>query len=141
MNISFKPIGTGAWTVLLDEAAGGTVEKWTPSSSQRNQAEALASSGAPGSQFTKFLGNTLVTLAFKGNVQYSDRGSALAATRTIFAALQQGVHLRVIEPTGTAETQYYPNATIETVTPDVQGVSVDWSFVFKAQSVTSVAPL
>ncbi len=140
MKIEAKPPG-GSYFTLMDESAGGTLDKFAPRASQRNQNEALASTGLAGSSFKNFLGNTTTTLTLRGCQTYADRSAALAAARTVTLALQQLVHIKVSEPTGASpETQYYPNATIGDVEPDVQGASVVFSFQFSADLVTDTEP-
>lgn len=137
MKIESKPTSSGTWTTITDEANGGTCEDFSPTQSQDNLVAPLASDGTVGSQFTKYLGNSLEALMFECHNTYASRTLALAAVRTLMDNFKTTVHLRVTEG---SEVQYYPNAVLDSMTRRLGGVGVTFTMHFRSQAVQSSLP-
>lgn len=143
MKIQWKVAGAAAntYTALLDTAAGDTITTFRPTHSQQPQSTKLAAVGGQTSMFRQGRGNQKSAMTLAGNKTYTNPGTALANSRTLSTSLlATNIDLQVTEVTGNAETQYYPNAAFTSIAPDVQGLSVTWSFQFESNLVTTVAP-
>jgi hypothetical protein len=141
MKIEYKPEGSGSYTTLVDESAGGVIEDWNPTSSLgASQTENLAAMpNATQAQFRQSLGNQNDKVSMKINVVYADRSAALAASRTVRTALVGAKNtFKVSEPTGASpETQYYHNAIVKTIASNVQGANVTYVFAFDSDLVST----
>ncbi len=139
MLINYKVVGVAGWNALLNDSAAGnpacTVQKFQPQF--KDVVQPVTGYQAP-SQALLPMQNTIVTLSLEGNMTYADAQTALAAVRTLRAALKGNqVHLQVIQG---IETQYYPNGALTDMKPSVVGASVEHSFSFETQDVTATAP-
>jgi hypothetical protein len=128
----------GSWssvTALFDNSAGDANEKFAPAF--HDQVYALGGYGAASN--TKLpMANTQVSVPFRWNAVYASYAAALASVLTLRAALKGlRVHLRVTEG---ATVHYYPNAVLESYSPDVHGRTVDHAVVFATDDVTGTPP-
>ena len=147
MKVSYKIVGVGGWTDLSDDTGSAVYnlsDAWTPGYSQQNMETALFNSTrmarAP-------MGNVKCTIPFTFAVLYADPSAAIAALRlgsstTPFIPLLGALfHIRVVESSGAVpETQYYPNAVVQSYTPRVQGSAVAHQFSFSSDLATNITP-
>lgn len=135
MKISYKVVGQGGYTVLLDDTAGSYLEEFTPSFKPTVQHDALFGST---SERRLPQGNIKVSLPLDFWTAYASLAACLKSIRDNAALLNVAVHLKVDQDT---ETQYYPNAVAEDYRPKLQGVSARHTFQFQSDTVTNIAPV
>lgn len=140
MKIEYRAVGgSGGYTLLMDESAGGTLETFKPRGSIAKQNVALAAMpGQVTSSYKQPLGNVTESIPLKFNNVYTSRALALAACRTVkLGILTNKTNLKVTEG---SEIQFYPNAICATCEPEIQGQSVTFTMAFEADLVTATEP-
>jgi hypothetical protein len=137
MQVSYKIVGVGGWTVLLDESAGTGSVKWQPRSTMKVQETPLASSQV---QFRNPLGNVSVSHQWSWNQVYATNDAAAADMQAKQAIFQgPGVKFHVMTVNG-ATVNYYANCVLADYNPSLSGVGVDHEMSFKSDGVSAIAP-
>lgn len=153
MQLSYQIAGAGGgYVVIYDEASAilqpsqldpkaiGIVSSpdWRPAFKGVMQNDDLFNlPNQSGSKFRQALGNVDGTVRAKFVVPYKTRQDATASIRIWAGLMQTRLHFKLVEG---GETQYYPNAVVESYEPDLQGLTVVHTFSFVSDLVTSVIP-
>ena len=143
MKVLYKVIGVSGWKVLFDQSQGAavTMPRFNPTFRFTNQVApgfgATSQSITPESNVV--VQNSLSFLATYGARPGDPAGLqlALASVRDMRKVGAQKIHLQVVQD---GEAQYYPNGSVESYSPDVNGAAVLHSFVFETQDVTAAIP-
>lgn len=135
MKVSYKIVGVAGYTSLFNESAGDACSLLRPSFEDDSMVSAGFGSDSKG---VTPQSNTIVNLHFDVVKIYATPQDALAAVRLLRAALKgRRLHLQVTQD---AETQFYPNGALKSMTPAVVGKAVEYSFSFETEDVTQTAP-
>lgn len=136
MLLAYKIVGQAGWTTLFDESKSDSLERFEPQFEYNIQV-----SQGFGSSFQSIspLGNRVITVPLpKFSKIYSDTDAALDAVRTMDNTLG-GVKVHILVAQGKT-SQYYINATLKRLVPNVVGQTVEYTMTFEAESVTNVKP-
>ena len=136
MQVFYKIAGgaTG-YVLLLDEAAGDSLEKESGSFKGLLQKEPLAFSA---SQFRTPRGNAVGTFDAKWISNYADNQTARAAVVTVNSLKLTAVHLKFVDGNSTT---YIPNAIAEGYEYDRTGRSVTHTLNFEGDDLTTQEPI
>jgi hypothetical protein len=136
MKVSYAtPAASPSYTALGDEADRTALfELFAPSFQPLNQIEPLAG-GA--NTFKAIRGNIGVQLQIVVSIPYATTVLALASIYTLRNNFTVKKHLKVEQG---ATTHYYPNAVLVGYAPVPRGVTVQHSFTFATDELTTSAP-
>lgn len=137
MKVSYKISGgTAGYVTLFDDAAGAIIPEFTPQFSAVMQEEPLYGANAP---FRAPRKNISVSWPLAGTVNYLSESVAFTNIRAMSLLLGQKLHFRVQPGTGPA-VHYYPNAVIESYTPQPAGREVLHRFSVRSDPATHIEP-
>lgn len=136
MKISYKVIGGGGYTTLINTGDGSAIlSEFPPAFTPQVQTEQLAQSAA---SFRTPRGNISVTTPLNWNLAYATPAAAIQAILDVSSALLNAkFHLQIQEGT---TTWYLPNAVVSDFRPVPKGASVDFSATFVSDAATASAP-
>jgi len=152
MQILYKVVGgAGNYILLYDQGAiapslipsdkpitPGAMPTWKPEFTGVKQSDStFTTPGGTVQRFRQPLGNVECRIQVMFQVGYATDADAVASIRTYASLMQQLIHFQLIQD---GETQYYPNAVVETCSSEPQGVNVTHSFSFTSDLVTAAAP-
>lgn len=138
MQVYYKLVSGGSYSLLFDESAGDANEEFAPTF--RDAVDKHPGYGAA-SAWRSAMSNTECTIAFRWNSSYSTAALAKDAHRSLRATFKGvPVHLKIISGTGTGSTSYFPNAVMESSGYKLRNISVDHHFTFSADDETTTAP-
>lgn len=135
MTVNYKLVSGGSYTLLLNESAGDSLDKFAPSFEDK-----IYDSGGYGAANANkvAMSNTVGQTVFKWSSNYASAAAALAAINTLRTTFKGvPVHLQVIQDT---TTLYLPNAVLNSSNHDPRGKECLHSLTFKHDDITSTAP-
>ena len=135
MQIYYKPIASGSYTLLLDESAGDALEKFPPQFT--DMVMAVTGYGAA-NQTQVPMSNTRCSLPLRWSANYASAAAALAAIATLRTAFKGKInHLKLVEG---ATTLYLPYATLSGSAHDPHGKECWHQLNLETNDITSTAP-
>ena len=135
MKIEYRTAGAGgAYTSLYDESLGEVSPTYEASFTEKLE---LSPGFGAGSQGIIPNGNTLVSLSIPLSKIYDTYALAKAGIRTIRQLKGLRLNLKVTEGT---DVDYWPSATLQSMTAKLNGRAVDYVLTFSTQDVTAVEP-